>query len=252
MSKFTARGIVLKETIVNDKDKVLTLFLKDYGKYSVWAKNARSAKSSLIAGSTIFCYSDFVIFDSGKNLTLNEVSLIENFYKLTEDLTPLSYGTYFLELTDKTIQEAIPANDILLLLIKSLLILSKSTTIPAKLVAKIFEIKFLQLNGYTPIINNCTYCNTNIKHFKNIYFGNMGAICQDCIKKEQNITKINISIIYILKHILSSNINNLFNFNTSNTILEKLSVVNKKLLNEHLYVNIKSSSFIESIENMPK
>lgn len=248
MGTFKARGIVLKENIINDKDKVLIVLLKDYGKFSVWAKNSRNSKSKLISGTSIFSYSDFIIFDNGKNLSLNQVDLIENFYSITEDLAPLAYGTYFLELIDKSVQEATPVNDIMLLLLKSLLILSKSKTIPSRLIAKIFEIKFLQLNGYMPIVNKCSYCSKNIEKENNLFFGIMGTICENCKDKETKIIKINSSVIYTLNYILSADIDSLYKFNISDELLNVISRISRKLLDEHLYIKLKSKEFIDEIE----
>ena len=248
MGTFKARGIVLKENIINDKDKVLIVLLKDYGKFSVWAKNSRNSKSKLISCTSIFSYSDFIIFDNGKNLSLNQVDLIENFYSITEDLAPLAYGTYFLELIDKSVQEATPVNDIMLLLLKSLLILSKSKTIPSRLIAKIFEIKFLQLNGYMPIVNKCSYCSKNIEKEHNLFFGIMGAICENCKDKETKIIKINSSVIYTLNYILLADIDNLYKFNISDELLNVISRISRKLLDEHLYIKLKSKEFIDEIE----
>lgn len=250
MSTFKARGIIIKETLVGDNDKSLIILLKDYGKFNVWAKNCRNSKSKLLAGSSLFSYADFIIYDNGRSLTLNQIDIIENFYTLTEDLDTLAYGTYFLEFVDKNTQEATPINDIMLLLLKSLLILSKSTIISPKLIAKIFEIKFLQLNGYMPIIDNCSYCNIAIKNEKDLYWGNNGVVCKKCQNNEQFLLKISPNIILVLKHILSSKVDKLYNFNVSENILNELALVSKKLLNAHLYTNLKSTSFIEELENI--
>ena len=250
MSIFKARGIIIKENLVGDNDKSLIVLLKDYGKFTIWARNCRNGKSKLLVGATLFSYADFIIYDNGKTLSLNQIDMIENFYSLTEDLDSLAYSTYFLEFLDKNTQEATPINDTMLLLLKSLLILSKTTTISPKLIAKIFEIKFLQLNGYTPVISNCTYCNEDIKNNQDLYWGINGVVCNKCKKKEENLLKISYNVLLVLDRILSSDLDNLYKFNVSDNILDKLSLISKKLLREHLYINLKSASFIEQIENM--
>lgn len=250
MSTFKARGIIIKESLVGDNDKSLIILLKDYGKFNVWAKNCRNGKSKLLAGSSLFSYADFIIYDNGRTLSLNQIDIIENFYSITEDLDTLAYGTYFLEFVDKNTQEATPINDIMLLLLKSLLILSKSKLISPKLIAKIFEIKFLQLNGYMPIINNCTNCYKDIKNEKELYWGNNGTLCKNCKNCEQFVLEISPNIVLVIKHILSSKVDKLYSFNVSNNILNELSLISKKLLNAHLYTNLKSTSFIEEIEKI--
>lgn len=250
MSTFKARGIIIKESLVGDNDKSLTILLKDYGKYTVWSRNCRNSKSKLMAGSTVFCYADFIIYDNGKTLSLNQIDIIESFYNLSEDLDILAYSTYFLEFIDKNTQDSTPVNNIILLLLKSLVILSKSNQVSPKLISKIFEIKFLQLNGYMPSINNCVYCNKSSKEENNLYFGENGFVCNDCKQKEKFLLKISKKIIDVLNYILNSNIDKLYNFNISQNLLNELALISKKLLNAHLYTNLKSSSFIDEIENI--
>ena len=250
MSTFKARGIIIKENLVGDNDKSLIILLKDYGKFTVWARNCRNGKSKLLAGSSLVTYADFIIYDNGRSLSINQIDIIENFYNITEDLDTLAYGTYFLEFVDKNTQEATPINDIMLLLLKSLLILSKTTVLSPKLIAKIFEIKFLQINGYMPIVNNCCYCNISTSNQNDIYLGANGVVCKNCKSKEDGLLKISLNTALVINHILCSKINDLYKFNVSKSVLDELSLASKKLLNTHLYTNLKSTSFIEQLENI--
>lgn len=249
MNIFKARGIVLKEYLVSDYDKSLIVLLKDYGKLNIWAKNCRLPKSKIMAGTSIFCYCDFIIYDSGKSLSINQIDIIESFYNLTENLDSLAYGTYFLELVEKNTEDNISLNDIMLLLLKSLIILTKSKNITPKLISKIFELKFLQLNGYSPILDNCSICLNEIGS-SNIFIGKTGVVCSKCKLKEKNLVKINDKLIYVMNYILTSNFNNLYKFNISNELLDLLSVTNKLLLQEHLFTELKTKKFIDEIEEL--
>lgn len=250
MSTFKARGIILKEVIVNDTDKILNILFKDKGKLKVWARNSRSSKSKLFYGTKTFSYADFIIYDNGKTLALNQIDLIENFYSLTEDLEKLAYGTYFLEITDKATLDNIACNEIMLLLLKSLSVLSKNTPLSPKLIAKIFDLKFLQLNGYMPNIESCIHCSSIVENTEEIVFGQQGIVCKNCNNKEINFTKIKSSTLYIMNYILSSDLNKLYKFNTSLETLENLSLITKKLMDYQFYFNLKSKNFILEIENM--
>lgn len=251
MSIFKARGIIIKEFLVGDNDKALTILLKDYGKCSVWVKNCRGAKSKLLS-SMLFSYADFLIYDSGKSLSINQIDVIENFYKITENLDALAYSTYLLEFIDKNTQENIQLNDIILLLIKSLTII-KSEVISPKLVAKIFELKFLQLNGYSPQIDVCSCCSKNINIDENneeFFLFEEGLLCNNCKKSYKNVVVVSKTLIKVIKHILNTPINNVYNFNVSDNILSELSNVVKIFLNFHFQMNLKSVDFIQQIENI--
>lgn len=250
MSIFKARGIILKENLVGDMDKSLVVLLKDYGKFNIWARNSRSSKSKLLAGSSIFSYADFIIYDNGKSLSLNQIDIIKTFYTLTEDLDTLAYSTYFLEFIEKNVQEQTSVNDIMLLLLKSLYILSKETVISPRLIAKVFEIKYLQLSGYMPMVNNCCHCRKNMSDEIEIFWGIRGSVCASCKHLEYSPIKVSKNLLYTINYILSSSLDNLYKFSISEELLQMLSIVSKKLLNEYLCVNLKSKSFIEEIEKL--
>lgn len=245
MNSFKARGIVLKEIFVGESDKINILLLKEYGKISVSAKGARRAKSKLIAGTSLFSYSDFIIEKGKKYFYISQVEPIENFYNLRNDINVLSYGLYFLEIIEKTIMENIQCDEILKLVIKTLPVLSKNT-MSLKLVSNIFEIKYLQLQGYMPEISDCIYCNKRV--YPEIYFTIDGIICKDCINHKKDYLKISYSTLYTLQYILSADLKNLFNFNISDIILNELNTVSQKLLNEHFNLDFKAHKFIKELE----
>lgn len=247
MLTIKAKGIVLKEIYLKESDKIIIVFLKGYGKMSVSAKGARKPNSKLMAGTAIFTYSDFVIYKGKKYFNLIQAENIESFYNIRNDIITLSYASYFVELTEKTILENVSCDEILLLLIKTLNVLSKNKINP-KLISVIFEFKFLQLNGYMPEINNCVYCKKHINN-KEIYFGNEGLLCSNCFKHISCI-KISDTALYTLKYILSSNLNNLFNFNISDTALNQLNQISDIFIKSHLNLNLKTYDFLKEIENL--
>ncbi len=246
MNIFNARGIVIKEIQVGEADKILILLLKDYGKLTVSVKDARRAKSPLMAATSLFCYSDFVINMGRKNYFLSQADSIKTFYSLRNNLYDLAYASYFLELINKTIYENIPCNNILLLLLKALNALSKQT-IPSSLIVRIFEIKFLQLNGYSPHIDGCIHC--GITNSEKYYFINEGIICEKCLNKNPiNSVLADKTSIYTIKYILSSEIKNLFNFKIEDNSAIKLKKASEFFIKHHFDLNLKTYDFIKTLE----
>lgn len=252
METIKARGIIINEFLVGERDKSLRILIKDRGKFGVWAKNCRSSKSRLLASTSLFCYADFIINISEnsekKTMYINQAEIIENFYFLTSDLEKLSLATYLAEFTEKNIQDEQPTNDIMLLLLKSLMAF-KNDNINPKLIARIFELKFLQFSGYTPSTSNCSHCGINLSNNTQNILGANGVICEKCRHFEYiQLVTIDNSILYILNRIISSEISNLFCFNVSNDILKNLELVNMKLMSEHMVTNLKSLEFLNSLE----
>ena len=244
MSSFKARGIVLREVYVGEYDKILTLLLKDIGKVSVSARGVRKPKSKLMSATTLFCYADYIIYTGGKYYSISQADTIDGFYNLRNDLETLAYGTFFLELIDKTILEDNPANDILHLLIKSLYQLTKST-VPPQLIARIFELKYLQYNGYTPQTNCCVICGNNTD---NLSISSEGIVCENCINLSSYTKQISHTCLYTINYILSSDLDHLFTFSVSDDTLKQLKAVNELLFNTHISVKLKSYDFIKELE----
>ncbi len=143
------RGIIIRENFSGESDKFLTIFAKDKGKISVFAKGARNTRSKFLASSSLFTYGDFIIRTVTKTPTLLTADIIESFYSIRSDFSAAAYGSCFAEFIDKTLIEKVPDNNALLLLLKSLQKLAKENAQP-RLTGCIFQLRFLDILGYRP------------------------------------------------------------------------------------------------------
>ncbi len=149
MSSEKIRGIVIREGFSGEADKFLTIFAKDRGKISVFAKGARNTKSKFLACSSLFTYGDFLIRTATKTPTLMSGDVIESFYGIRTDISAAAYASYFAELIDRTMLENVEENDALLLLLKALQYLSRDNK-SARNTGIIFQLRLLDILGYRP------------------------------------------------------------------------------------------------------
>jgi len=157
MGYIKTKGIVLKEINVGEADKILTIFSKSKGKISGSAKGARRPKSRLIAGTQLFCYSEFVLFKGKDMYSVNSCDVIEPFYEIREDLVKLTYAAHINEIVMDNVQEEQPSGKVLQLFLNSLYMLAKTDKSP-DLIARVFEIKLMSILGYTPSVMGCLKC----------------------------------------------------------------------------------------------
>lgn len=223
MSTFKDRGIVIKQTQVGESDKLVTLLLKEHGKITVSAKGASKQKSKLVPATQPFAYCDYVIFQGNGFLSIAQGDLIESFYCVRNDFTRFCYGSLFLEMTDKMIFAQMPAKKVLFLLIKSLQALSKDI-LPPKLVNVIFQFKFLQIEGLSPITSECSVCGETEMSEK--YFGGNGIMCRRCISSSDKHIKLSEPAIQAIDYILVTQTMELFNFSVSESVLTELEKAN--------------------------
>ena len=151
------RGIVLRETETKEADKILTLLTADKGKIPVIARGVRRRSCKYAASAQPLAYSEWTLYQKGDWYYANEASSIEQFSGLQSDLSRLSLGFYFAELTEAvvTAEDADPA--LLSHLLNGLYALAVLKKPPA-LVKPAFEMKLLCLAGFEPLVDGCAYC----------------------------------------------------------------------------------------------
>ena len=79
------KGLILKETITKESDKVLTILTKD-GLMSLYAKAAKNIKSKKFTATNLLCYSEFVL-QEGNDL-----------YKVIKRKRIFGFDRYFLRI----------------------------------------------------------------------------------------------------------------------------------------------------------
>ena len=136
----TIQGIVLRVTDYNDKDALLTMLTRRHGRLTVKARGLRRKNSPLIAPCQLLAYGEFTLFEYRGQYTINEAQSIELFTPLRRDLTKLSLGTYFAQVSEVLSQEDMPNPELQSLLLNCLYALSK-LDLPESQVKAVFELR---------------------------------------------------------------------------------------------------------------
>ena len=80
MANAKTKGIILAEHNLGDFDKMLTILTPGFGKISCVAKGARRPNSSLLAGTQLFCFGEYLMFKGTTTYHINSCETIEIFY----------------------------------------------------------------------------------------------------------------------------------------------------------------------------
>ena len=239
MSSIQTKGIVLHETDAGETDKKLTLLAKGYGKITVSARGARKPKSKFMASAQLFTYSNFVIYDGGRFLSISQADVIESFFSLRSDYARLCTAQYFTEVCEKTTPYNAPCDELLHLLIISLASLAKGIRMP-ELTARAFEIKFFQISGIAPEIDRCAKCGGPLT--PPVRFGADGAVCGCYTQPALIISQPALSAI---RYILSADLPGIFKFCVGEGALEEMRCASRFFFKHHFDVNIVSLSLLE-------
>lgn len=247
MGEIRVRGLVLHEMHIGDYDKRLILLTKEKGKITVFAKGARKVKSKFLAGSQIFSYGDYILYQGKTSYNILQVDLIETFGAIRQDINRLAYCLYILEFAEYVTEENYINNDLFRLILKTLQALTKNA-IEMDIIIKIFELKALSYLGYTPEIASCIKCNNTIE-LTNFNTKLGGTVCDKCSRLEKGSLKISKGTLFTMQFILSSKVNNLYSFNVNETIKKELNNVINNFLYYHLDKKFKSLDFLLELQS---
>lgn len=247
MADQIVRGLVIREMTVGENDKRITLFAKGRGKITAFAKGARKQKSPLLAGTQVLAYGDFTINQRGTYTMIKQIELVEFFHGIRQDVFSVAYAMYMMELLDYVIVEEQGQDQLLLLTLKTLKKLELNK-IKVKLLINIFELKVMNLCGYSPEVLGCSICS---KHEDIQYFSSSrgGVLCSSCNQLGKYGKRISEGTLNTIRYILLSQINQVFAFDVSDSVLLELNLITRDFLDYHLGKKFKTLDFITDLEN---
>ena len=176
---YTTDAIVLRHADYRDYDRMLTLFSPEYGRIDAIARGCRRPRSALVGASEVFCAGQYTINASGERHSVTQCEIKDSYYDLRLDYDRLMHGMYYLSLADAAALPSQAAPDIFFLLLKALAHLSYSE-LPAALLTACFEMRYMPLMGYLPVMDRCVLCGAPIDGDCRFDADRGGAVCLAC------------------------------------------------------------------------
>ena len=156
MPAYKTNALVLRRISLGETDKILTLFSREYGKFSAIAKGARRTTSRLAGGTEPLLFVRMLLGE-GMNLdVVTQVEVRESFQTLKSDFGLYLRATYACELLDKLTAERDPSSAAFDALLSALYILQRAADPDAALHA--YELQLMGLIGYEPRLDACVRC----------------------------------------------------------------------------------------------
>lgn len=215
-------GIVVRETKINDADKMLTVLTSELGPVSVLAKNIRKNKSKISASAGFLCYSDFVLSGGPDVYYINQCSLIESFYNISDDIQKLALASYLGNITADLSPIGEPQPEAVRLFLNTLYVLA-NTEKNIFLVKTAFELRLIMCLGYMPDVFSCANCGKEQYPF---FFDikNSNVLCNECGKTPYEISE---PMMYAIRYILTCELKKLFSFELDDYLCRKLCDITK-------------------------
>lgn len=247
------KALVVKEYIVGESDKYVTLFTKEYGKIQALAPKAKKADKGFASATQLFVYGEFILTSFKDTYRLVNVDIIDMFHNIRNGLESLSYASYVMEFLQYVTEPMLAQPELLRLTLKTLKALTYEDA-SYGLIRRIYELRALAELGFMPQLASCTECGEVLTESETCkyYFSaaSGGLVCESCKLYYKDAVTISYSTRYTLQYILSSPINKLYHFNVTDEIQQELNQVCNYYVPFYVDRTFKTVEFIDRIETM--
>jgi DNA repair protein RecO (recombination protein O) len=171
------QGIVLRSFPFGEADRVVVILSPNHGKLRTVAKGIRKTKSRFGGRLEPFTHVDLVLYE-GRNLdTITQVSVIETFAHLRDDLDRVMAAGTMVEGVDAVASEGEPSLRLFLLLQRGLRALDQGPA--SRDLVTAFLLKLAEVIGLAPALDSCASCGRPAESFR-FSFAAGGTLCDNC------------------------------------------------------------------------
>lgn len=251
------QAIVIRAFPLREAHKIITFYTPDFGKVKAVAYGVKSPKSKL-SGSLELLNHGMLLFNYRENRDLQNLTgfdLIEGFDGIRTDFDRITYGCYLAELVDAIASEGDANPEIFDLLRNTYQLLADTDDVP--LLARVFEIKFLDLAGYAPQLSQCANCGSVVNAVSSdrtqgapiMIFSvrHGGLLCENCQHRDTSAFSIAPGSCELLKTLRKSELGKLNRIRASTLNHRELKLALSSFIQYHTERNLKSLKFIENV-----
>ena len=181
--QFTTNAINLKSYNINEADKIVVMYSKEKGIIRGIAKGIKKPASKL-GGRMDLLVANKMMLNKGKNLdTICQAEALNTFFNLRQDINKLFYAMYCCEIVSNFGIENDPnSSDIYNLFYTFLENISSAKKKEHIMLSVLkFQLKMMNITGYSLELDNCVKCLTAPESGE-LYFSieHGGILCKNC------------------------------------------------------------------------
>ncbi|HEY4696212.1 MAG TPA: DNA repair protein RecO [Candidatus Hydromicrobium sp.] len=258
MPSYKAKAIILKSYKLGESDKIIKMYSHDGDIISAVAKGARKVRSKFGGRLELFNLVDLEL-TTGRNLDIiNQVEIIKSFKNIASDF----YKFVFCEIISKIILKTqVSGGDSSPLLFKLIYIcfneINSTDSEDIESLKKImcfFEIKFLRITGYIPLLESCSKCNRQLKnlysfHKDKIYFSVRygGILCEKCADSSADRETLGASDYRFLYDLFNLKLEDFRGMEVNPTTLKRVYKLIEDYIIYHTECNVNSFKYFKKI-----
>ena len=242
----TVKGVVLSQKPFKEQDKFIDI-LTESGVMEILVKGSAKLTSKSGSATQLFAYSEFDVSDrhsNGKARILSNVTPINIFYGLRNDLTSVALASYFAQVI---LYSALPKSgtpEILRLVLNTLFYLSEPEH-DEEMLKCIFELRIASLLGFRPDVVMCRKCGAYLP--EKLYFSVEDGCfwCETCLDKGFFMTS---GALQAIRHITLQDFEYIFSFRIAEHCREPLFRFAETFLQYHIDRNFQTLNYYKQLK----
>lgn len=216
-------GIVVRETVYGDSDKLLEVLTAERGLVTMSAKGARNTKSFNRAASHVMFYGELAAYEKDGRMWLREASCLHDFYDVSMGIDRLALISYFFEVIRYVCFDGDDDEPLLRLLLNALYVLEMGGK-TEDTVRAVFELRCAACMGFAPELSICDICGERVGDC--VYSITRDECycpsCRDKDKENRTGAELNASVRAAAEYIVSAPIKRVFAFSLDAELLPVL------------------------------
>jgi DNA repair protein RecO (recombination protein O) len=259
---YTIEGIVIRSLDYGENNKIITLYTRETGKAAVMVRGAKKTQSRHMAITQLFTIGlyTFYLSRTGTMGTLNSGELIESHHALRSDLHMAAYASYLAELTDRLVADDSAYPYLFDQLAAAFHSLEEGKD--ARIIANVYELKMLEIAGYTPVFYECVTCGSRADaghapdasvSISDTIRGSISAtrggwLCPRCHEQDRQAIPVSARTLQLLRLLQSVDLCKLGSIHVKEERIGQIRSVIRLFYDTYLDVNWKSRRFLEQME----
>ena len=255
-------GLILKESLSGDNDKLITLLTANDGRMTLTAKGARSMRSKMAGVCRLFTYGNFEFYEKNDRRWVSGGSVNESFFGLCADLETFTLASYLSEITNEITGEGVEAEEILRMALNSFYCLENKKK-PHWQVKATFELFAARVSGFCPDLSGCSACGAKEGQSFWLDVMNGAILCEECMKKrgmgaaipeyDEHSTRnillpLNASTLEAMRYVMSAPVSRIFAFAVKDEeSADELGRIAEIYLVNHLERNFETLDFYKKV-----
>ncbi len=244
-------GVVIHRLDFGESDLIVTLYTADLGKIKGIAKGAKRSKRRFVNNLQPFSYVRIVFSEGrGELIRVDEADMIQPLFRISEDISKVLYGSYFLEMVKEMTGEKEANPQLFELLVTFLTVLNDFP--PREEYPRVFELRFLDLMGYRPRLMECTICGKAPSSSEGAFFSyrHGGVVCRSCQANARGAIAISGETIQTMERVLVMDLTEVEGVRFSPVVLAEGKDILPRFVQHQLGKGLKSLRVMEAVQGV--